>query len=231
MFSEEIPVVSLARNENIHKAVISCLDHLNIPDMTGKNVLLKPNVGREAKPRSGITTNPDVVSAVFNYLKERYKAKFFIGDSPIINTNTKMAFEKSGYSNLLKDKDLHFLDLDEPPPIVIQIPKGKILKKIKLSGYWNDFDYIISIPVLKMHMHTGASLSFKNLKGLIYGRDKISLHHLQDPELISQIRGTIEKIKELDIAIADLAHIIKPILSIVDASFALEGMGPSQGIA
>lgn len=229
MPSEEMPVVSLARNENIHKAVISCLDYLNIPDMTGKNVLLKPNVGREAEPRSGITTNPDVVSAIYIYLKERYKAKFFIGDSPIINTNTKIAFEKSGYSYLLEDKDLHFLDLDEPPPIEIKNPKGKLLKEIKLSGYWNDIDYIISIPVLKMHMHTGASLSFKNLKGLIYRRDKISLHHLQDPVLISQLKETIKKIKELDIAIADLAHIIKPNLVIVDASYVQEGMGPSSG--
>jgi len=229
MISEKMPVVSLARNENISKAVISCLDQLAIPDMTGKNVLLKPNVGREAEPRSGINTNPDVVSAIYTYLKERYTAKFFIGDSPIINTKTQMAFEKSGYSNLIEDKDLHFLDLDEPPPIVKKIPNGKILKKIKLSGYWNDFDYIISIPVLKMHMHTGASLSFKNLKGLIHKRDKITLHHLQAPDLIRQIRDSTEKVKELDVAIADLAHIIKPNLVIVDASYVLEGMGPSSG--
>jgi len=229
MVSEEMPVVSLTRNENIHEAVISCLDHLNIPDMAGKNVLLKPNVGREAEPRSGINTNPDVVSAIYYYLKKRYNAKFFIGDSPIINTNTQMAFETSGYSNLLEDKDLHFLDLDEPPPIVKKIPKGKILKEIKLSGYWNDIDYIISIPVLKMHMHTGASLSFKNLKGLIHKRDKITLHHFHAPDIINQIKDSIEKVKELDIAIADLAHLIKPNLVIVDASYVQEGMGPSSG--
>ena len=124
MLRKDTHLVSLARNENIRKAVISCLDHLKIPDMTGKNVLLKPNVGREAEPRSGVNTNPDVVSEIFNYLKERYDAKFFIGDSPIINTNSQIAFEKSGYSNLLEDKDLHFIDLDEPSPIVKKIPKG-----------------------------------------------------------------------------------------------------------
>ncbi len=229
MKSKEMPIVSLARNSNILKSVISCLDNLIIPDMTGKNILLKPNVGRDAEPRTGINTNPDVVSAIYNYLKERYNAKFFIGDSPIINTNTQMAFEKSGYSNLLEDKDLHFLDLDEPPPIVKKIPQGKVLKKIRLTGYLNDIDYIISIPVLKMHMHTGASLSFKNLKGLIHKRDKITLHHLQAPNLIDQIRDKIEKVKELDIAIADLAYIIKPSLAIVDASYVQEGMGPSSG--
>ncbi|MFW9894922.1 MAG: DUF362 domain-containing protein, partial [Candidatus Thorarchaeota archaeon] len=229
MVSKQTPLVSLARNENIIEAVISCLDNLKIPDLTGQNVLLKPNVGREVDPRTGVNTNPDVVSAIYFYLKERYDAKFLIGDSPIINTNTQLAFEKSGYSSLLEDENLHFLDLDEPSPILKQIPKGKLLKKIKLSGYWNEFDYIISIPVLKMHMHTGASLSFKNLKGLIYKREKISLHHLQAPKLIDKIKKVMENVKELDIAIADLAHIIKPNLNIIDASYVQEGMGPSSG--
>ncbi len=229
MLKEDIPVVSLARNKNIHEAVISCLDNLNIPDMTGKNVLLKPNVGRDAEPRSGINTNPDVVSAVYTYIKERYNAKFFIGDSPIINTNSQTAFKNSGYSKLLGERELSFLDLDERPPTLKKIPKGKLLKEIKLSGYWNDIDYIISIPVLKMHMHTGASLSFKNLKGLIYRREKISLHHLQNSDLINQIKNTMENVKELDVAIADLAHIIKPNLVIIDASYVQEGMGPSSG--
>ncbi|MFW9825479.1 MAG: DUF362 domain-containing protein, partial [Candidatus Thorarchaeota archaeon] len=229
MVTKEKPLVSLTRNKNITEAVIFCLDNLRLPDLTGKNVLLKPNVGREVDPQTGINTNPDVVSAIYFYLKERYDAKFLIGDSPIINTNTQLAFEKSGYSSLLEDEDLHFLDLDEPPPILKQIPKGKLLKKIKLSGYWNEFDYIISIPVLKMHMHTGASLGFKNLKGLIYKREKITLHHLQAPKLINKIKKSMENIKELDIAIADLAHIIKPNLNIIDASYVQEGMGPSSG--
>jgi uncharacterized protein (DUF362 family) len=229
MSNKDKPVVSIARNKNISSAVITCLDHLNIPDITGKNVLLKPNVGRETDPRLGINTNPDVVSAIYYYLKGRFNARFFIGDSPIINTNTQKAFEKSGYSELLKDNDLHFIDLDDLPPVEKEIPKGKILKKIKLTGYWNDFDYIISIPVLKMHMHTGASLSFKNLKGLIYKRDKITLHHLQYPDLINQLKDSMESIKELDIAISDLAHILKPDLVIIDASYVQEGMGPSSG--
>ena len=179
------PIVSITRNEDIILAVKSCLDQLKIPDLTGKNVLLKPNVGREALPNSGINTNPEVVSAIFNYLKERYNAQYYIGDSPIINTDTKKAFEKYGYSELLKDENIHFIDLDDKPPIEKEIPNGKILKSIKLTGYWKDFDYIISIPVLKMHMHCGASLSFKNLKGLIYKRNKVAVHHFQYPEIIS----------------------------------------------
>ncbi|MFX0029200.1 MAG: DUF362 domain-containing protein [Candidatus Hermodarchaeota archaeon] len=227
----EKPIVSITRNIDISKAVYDALSKINIPNLSGKTVLLKPNVGREADPKLGINTNPDVVEAIFTYLKDRYKAKFFIGDSPIINTDTYKAFEQSGYKKLIANDDLEFIDLDKRTPLKKEIPNGKILKDIRLTGYFDDIDYFISIPVLKMHMHCGASLSFKNMKGLIYKRDKINLHHFQSPEIVENIKESLENIKELDIAIADLGDIIFPNLAIIDASFALEGMGPSSGNA
>ncbi len=229
MVKNKKPIVSVANNENITSAVNFCLDLIEIPNLTGKTVLLKPNVGREVDPRLGINTNPEVVIAVFKYLKERYHAKFWIGDSPIINTDTRKAFEQSGFTDLLKSQEIEFLDLDDRPPVELEIPQGKILKKIKITGYWNEIDYLISIPALKMHMHCGASLSFKNLKGLIYKRNKIKLHHFQAPDIVENLKKSMEKVKELDVAIADLSHVIKPDLVIIDGSYALEGMGPSSG--
>ncbi|TXT67310.1 MAG: hypothetical protein BAJALOKI1v1_120002 [Promethearchaeota archaeon] len=227
--SEKKALVSLARHHNISKAIIESLNHLKLPDLTGKTILLKPNVGRESDSSFGINTNPEVVSAIYEYLSDRFDARFFIGDSPIINTDTHKAFKQSGYTQLLAKKELQFIDLDEKKPIELSIPQGKIIKKIKVTGYWDEFDYIISIPVLKMHMHCGASLSFKNLKGIIYKREKIRLHHKQAPELIKHYKEQLSKIKELDIAIADLVHAFRPNLSIIDASYAQGGMGPSSG--
>ena len=224
-------LVSIARNEDITLAVNSCLDQLEIPNLTGKTILLKPNVGREADPKQAINTNPEVVSAVFNYLRNKFNARYMLGDSPIINTDTRTAFKQAGYSELMNDSNLHFIDLDDRPPIELDIPKGRILKKIKVTRYWEEIDYIISIPVLKMHMHTGATLSFKNMKGLIYKREKIILHHLQAPDIIQQIKNPKKEVKELDVAISDLAQVMRPDLAIIDASYALEGMGPSSGNA
>jgi len=229
MKSTNKPIVSVVRNENISLAVNECLSQLQIPNLSGKSILLKPNVGREIDPKLGINTNPEVVEAVFRYLKEKFNANYFIGDSPIINTDTRKAFVQSGYSRLLDNNGIQFLDLDSKSPIELDIPNGKILKKIKVTGYWNDFDYIISIPVLKMHMHCGASLSFKNLKGVIYKRDKINLHHFQVPEIVEPLKKSMAKVKELDVAISDLAYVLRSDLSIIDASFAQEGMGPSSG--
>jgi uncharacterized protein (DUF362 family) len=229
MEGKKKPIVSVARNIDISKAVHVALDKIEIPDLSGKTVLLKPNVAREVDPKLGINTNPEVVEAIFNYLKDRYEARYLIGDSPIINTDTYKAFEQSGYEILLKNDELQFIDLDELTPVKKEIPNGKILKSIRITGYWHEIDYFVSIPVLKMHMHCGASLSFKNMKGLIYKRDKINLHHFQAPDVIEELEKSMSKIKELDIAIADLGNILFPDLAIIDASYAHEGMGPSSG--
>lgn len=229
MVLKQKPIVSLVSNQDIKLAVKNALDQLVLPDLNGKTILLKPNVGREIGPRLAINTNPEVVEGIYEYLNEKFNSEFLIGDSPIINTDTRKAFETSGYSDFLKKKDIKFINLDDIDPIKFEIPEGKVLKSIKLTGYLPQFDYIISIPVLKMHMHTGASLSLKNLKGLIYKREKIELHHLQCPEIVNEYKKSIEKIKELDIAISDLSQVIKPDLAIIDASQALEGMGPAGG--
>ncbi|MFX1277008.1 MAG: DUF362 domain-containing protein [Promethearchaeota archaeon] len=229
MSPNQKPIVSIARNNDLVTAVNTALDQIELPDFSGKTVLLKPNVGREADPKLGINTNPEVIEAVFKYLKKRFKANYLIGDSPIINTDTLKAFQQSGYTDLIKENDLKFIDLDERAPKELDIPDGKILKKIKVTGYWDEIDAIISIPCLKMHMHCGASLSFKNLKGLIYKREKIKLHHYQAPDIIKKYYNQQKQIKELDIAISDLAYIFQPALVIIDASYAHEGMGPSSG--
>ncbi|MHA1729738.1 MAG: DUF362 domain-containing protein [Promethearchaeota archaeon] len=236
MKKQNKPTVTVTRDKNIEIAVVQALDDLNIPDLTGKHVLLKPNVGREVEfNQHAINTNPVVVGAIFHYLKKHYNATYYIGDSPIISTDIRRAFEGSGYGSLLEEEGLIFLDLDDPSPIILPIPNGKIIHQIKVTGYWPDIDYIVSIPVLKMHMHTGASLSFKNLKGLIYKRNKIALHQKRAPEMMAQITKKYNfsknNVKELDAAIADLAQVFKPDLAIIDASYALEGMGPSSGNA
>jgi len=229
MRREKTHLVSIAKNKNHTQAVNEVLDNLIFPNLNGKTILLKPNVGREVDPNLGINTNPQVVKAVFNYLNGKFDAHFLMGDSPIIDTDTRKAFEQSGYSDLLNKEDLRFIDLDDKPPLEIEISNGEILKKVKITGFYNEIDYIISIPVLKMHMHCGVSFSIKNLKGLIYRDNKRRLHHFQNKKLLEKYKSFCSQVKELDIAIADYTQKIYPDLAIIDATYALGGMGPSSG--
>jgi len=217
------PVCAIAKDQSIRRAVFDALSRIDIPDLGGKNVLLKPNIGRNVKKNLGINTSPTVTHAVYQFLKGRFGANFFIGDSPILGVRTREAFVASGYEFLINQKALHFLDLDSRKPVVLPIKNGRILENVKVTGFFPGMDYIVSIPVLKMHMHTGASLSFKNMKGLLYKREKVKLHQLQVDDTIK--RGY----RELDMAIADLANVLEPDLAVIDAYYAQEGMGPSAG--
>jgi hypothetical protein len=74
---------------------------------------------------------------------------------------------------------------------------------------------------MKTHMHTGVTLSIKNMKGCLWRRSKVDLHML--PEMPDYPD------KPLDIAIADLSSVLRPHLSIIDGTIGSEGLGPGAG--
>ena len=114
------------------------------------------------------------------------------------------------------------IDLDLLPANKTEIKNGIVLKSLAVCGEIKNFDYIVSIPVFKTHMHCGVSLSLKNMKGCLRTREKVRLHQLPQPE-----GGTDEK--TLNIAIADLSTILKPDLALIDGTIGMEGLGPSAG--
>ena len=122
------PVCAVTKNRSIVKAVFEALSHIDFPDLNGKKILLKPNIGRNVKKNTGINTSPTVVNAVYQFLKKRFDVTFFLGDSPIMGVKTKEAFISSGYEFLIKQKKINFIDLDSIKPIVVPIKNGRILK-------------------------------------------------------------------------------------------------------
>jgi len=70
-------------------------------------------------------------------------------------------------------------------------------------------------------MHTGVTLAVKNMKGCLWRRSKVDLH------MLPAVAGT--KDKPLDVAIADMASLLRPHLAIIDGTVGLEGLGPSAG--
>ena len=105
----------------------------------------------------------------------------------------------------------------------IAIPGGKVIQKVKVPSILKQFDFIISIPVMKTHMHTQVTLSIKNMKGLLWRREKARFHQLRCDEKIT--RGH----RELDLAISEMASVLFPHLAIIDGTVGMEGMGPAYG--
>ena len=77
-------------------------------------------------------------------------------------------------------------------------------------------DFVVSVAKVKTHHRAGVTLGMKNLfgcvPGAVYGFPKTKLHYT----------GTAR-------AIADLASLIQPQMTVLDGVWAMEGTGPIDG--
>ena len=214
------PAVFVASGNGPYANTCAVLANFNMASVKGKRVLLKPNAGRVAPQGSGTTTHPLVVAAAIDAFTEA-GAMVSVGESPITGVNTTEAFESSGIAAVARQRGCACIDMDRRQPCDVTITDGTALERLKVCADLFDFDIIVSIPVMKMHMHTGVSLSVKNMKGCLWQRSKVDLHMLPNIPYNSD--------KPLNIAIADMASVLRPHLSIIDATVAMEGLGPSAG--
>ena len=215
--------VVVSKGKDPYQTTIKALRASSLPELRGKRTLIKPNAARLARPGQGITTHPLVVKAIIDHLKEIGVKEMAIGESCIFGVDAQTAFQWTGMKEVAEEEGIELIDLDQEHPMEVTIPKGIILKKIKVSAILREFGFIISVPVMKTHMHTRVTLSIKNMKGLLWRREKARLHQLRcDPSLIQDY-------KELDMAISDMATVLLPHLAIIDGSVGMEGMGPAYG--
>jgi len=217
------PMVIVLKGRDPYQTTKKALQNFPLPNLKGKRVLIKPNAARLASPGEGVTTHPWVVAATIDHLKEKGVEDIVIGESCIFGVDAREAFRVTGLKEISEKREVKLIDLDQGGPVEIAIPKGKLLKKIKVPAILRSFNFIVSIPVMKTHMHTQVTLSIKNMKGLLWRREKVRLHQLRYDKRIT--RGH----KELDIAISEMASVLFPDLSIIDGTVGMEGMGPAYG--
>ncbi|MBN1974071.1 MAG: DUF362 domain-containing protein [Sedimentisphaerales bacterium] len=199
---------------------LKALESIPLEAARGKRVLLKPNAGRLGKPGEGVTTHPEVVAAAIDAFRSA-GADVAVGESPITGVKTMEAFETTGIAEQARKRNCPIIDMDVRPCVEIDIPDGRAIQKLKLCSEVMEFDYIVSIPVMKMHMHTDVTLAVKNMKGCLWRRSKVQLH------MLPPIEGSDEK--PLNVAIADLASVLRPHLAIIDGTVGMEGLGPTAG--
>jgi uncharacterized protein (DUF362 family) len=207
--------------ENIKKAILS----LPVKHLKGVSVLIKPNIGRAARPAQGINTHPLAVAGAIEALLEAGVSSIAVGESPIVGVDTMEAFQKAGIADIAQKYRIPLIDLNKGKPIKKEIPDSRILGFTNICPKVFDFDIILSLPVAKCHMHTGVTLSIKNMKGCLWRHEKVRYHQLEYSE------GKEYEEKTLDSAISDLALVLRPHLSVIDGYIGMEGLGPSGGEA
>ena len=216
------PAVCVASGHGPYDNARKAIESIDLSPAKGRRVLLKPNAGRSVEPEKGVTTHPQLVAAAIDAFAAA-GAEVAVGESPITGVKTLEAFERCGIKAVADERGCPLIDMDARRFVAMDIPGGVAIDTLKVCAEALEFDIVVSIPVMKMHMHTGVTLAVKNMKGCLWRRSKVDLHML--PKLPDSEEKT------LDIAIADMASVLRPHLSLIDGTIGMEGLGPSAGSA
>ncbi len=174
----------------------------------GKQVVLKPNMSFSNPPDWGSTTHPLVVATVAQACIDAGAQRVMVLDYPL--RPAELCLKRSGIQEACKSiKGVYVLALNDRKFFrEIKVPQGKVLDRVEVIKEVLESDVLINLPQAKTHSATGVSLGIKNLMGLIW--DRYSFHS----------RYNINQ------ALADLGTVIKPQLTILDATRALVSGGP-----
>ncbi|MFH2128916.1 MAG: DUF362 domain-containing protein [bacterium] len=250
LFSAQKPLVSVVKinskwsqAKGIEYATARAIDLIGGMGKVAKGkdrILLKPNL---VNPTSSDTTNPRVIEALARLMKNAGK-EVFIGEagaasmrniSPSIQgyvcrtKNTEALrdiqndiFRQTGYENVSKMTGVPLVNLHVGNMIKMKVPDNFVFKEIYVHRAMFDADLVCSVPMMKTHGLATVTLSLKNIgiggyPGMMYGTVR-SLVHQEGIKL--EPTGTSS-------VTIDMVKANKLGLSVIDATTAMQGQGPS----
>jgi uncharacterized protein (DUF362 family) len=212
--------VSIVRAPAYDQSIYATMRRLvreHVGDVKGRSILLKPNLV-EFEPESSINTNPLLVHAAYEAFREMGAAQVRIAEGPGHRRNTLDLAEAAGYFTTVPNFEDNFVDLNLDEVTRVQpIRQFSRMEKIYLPNLALGADLLVSMAKMKTHHWVGATLSMKNLFGVvpsgIYGWPKNVLHWAGIEECIADLHAAFPR------------H-----FAIVDGIVGMEGNGPIQGV-
>ncbi len=175
----------------------------------GDFVVIKPNAAFANPEAWGTTTHPQTVVAVAKACLDAKAKGVLILEYP--QGKGEMCLKRCGLMGALAAVPAVQVKLLSSPGDFQKttVKDGVSLKSVEVAKSLLSADVFINIPAAKSHLQTGVSLGLKNHMGLIW--DRQAFHTTLD----------------LNQALADLGRVIRPHLTILDATRALLTNGPA----
>jgi len=242
--NSERQIVSIVqiKDGNIAGAVEEAIDLLGgiRKVLEGRNrIMLKPNLVSDSPVA---TTKPSVVKAVAELMQKAGKEvligegsaaayPFNANETEVFRTNKREILDKMqqhvfdalGYSEMAKSLNIPLINLHSGEIVEVPLPQGYASKSVKIHRSLTDIDLLCSIPMMKTHQLATVTLAMKNLIGLYPGTEYYSVRSwLHDRAAEAGSSGIAYEI-------IDMNNAVRTGLSVIDASSAMEGNGPSDG--
>ena len=187
------------------------IEGTSFPDVSGKTVLVKPNILSDAAPEKAITTDYRAIDALLSILEEMGARTIIVGDSPGTQTG-RLSARASRIAQVVEKHGARLSDFREENRIHeidgLRIPMASAL---------DEADIVVSFAKFKTHQLMSATGAVKNMFGTIPGLNKSPLHfRYRSPESFASFL-----MKVFDECHVDYAFI--------DAVVGMEGQGPGSG--
>jgi len=191
----------------ITKTAIDSLGGIKRFISKGDVVVVKPNIGWDRMPEYAATSNPDVVATVVRLCYEAGAKQVKVFDRTVVDA--RRCYKQSGIVDAASAVGGIVSFVDDRKFREVKLP-GVALKTWPLYTEVMEADKVINIPIAKTHGLSTLTLGMKNWMGIMGGS-----------------RGQIHQ--RLDENLVDLARVIKPTLTVLDAVRILTANGPQGG--
>lgn len=184
------------------------------PEISGRRVLVKPNLLRASAAEDGIVTHPAVLTAVIREIESRRPAEIVVGDNPGLYSYgaNEAAFAQTG---LGEAAGAYYRNIGTEG-VTVPLKTSGFDGTVSVSRAVMEADVVVSLPKFKTHGLTVITGAVKNSYGILPGAQKARLHLLAGSP--SRFNDTIVDVFKLRV----------PDLFIMDAVVGMEGNGPAS---
>lgn len=160
--------------DDVYAAVKQLFALVPPPDVTGKTVLLKPNILSPKKPEAAVCTHPVFVGACVKAFVELGAKHVMVGESPATANPTSAAKSTGMYGQIIKNGGEW---VEFSGQYIVNCEEGKIVKVLDFATAFSQADVVVSLSKLKSHQFMSYTGAMKNLFGLIVGLKKAQTHY------------------------------------------------------
>lgn len=212
--------VAITHNSNEATAIKEAVDLLQIMSAINNKdvVVITPNWVNYRKPDSATVVGQESLRQIIRIMKEKKPGRIIVATGSA-DGETKDVMEKVGFSRIISEEGVEFIDLNHGPFYRINL-NHSIVTSTNINSILKDVTVLVSFTQLKHHEEATISAAIKNI-ALGWPPADEHGHPKKDCGIHRELHGFISA----------MAEQIPIDLSIISASPAMIGSGPSKGIA
>jgi len=193
----------------ITKAALAALGGIERFVRSGDDVIIKPNICVDYHPPEyAATTNPTVVATLVSFCLGAGARRVRVMDTPLGGT-PESAYAVSGIDEAVRAAGGEMEVMSPVKFTQTAIPDGQDITEWEVYQDVLEANVLINVPIAKHHSLARLSLGGKNLLGVITRPNQMH--------------------RNLGQRVADLASLVRPTLTVVDAVRILIAHGPTGG--